>query len=564
MTGRLTKHTFGGQKAKVAAVPTLPVKGTPEGQKLDDRQVTNRAGGFTYKVGELNQLDRFLTLGPGSETGTYYATKWQLTRENAALIGRLLAGGQGPAIVQRIVEMRDRVAKLQPLFMASAMVMASDDPIAKGMLVDNVPQIAWTAGQFLELVATTDDLRGWGRSFRRMCQRWYYSKTPLQLAKAMTKNRNREGWRHRDVLLKANVRPFDEDMNLVFKYIVARDKGNEEQMKASIDGVYASDTPAGEYLSAIEAMWGYAADADITAAAAIARDYGLPWEVLPTQMLNSPVTFEALLPTMQPMALMRNLNKMSKLGMTEKFSPTASFIINRLSDTEWIEKSKVHPLEFMQAWFTYERGHGVKGDMTWPVNETIVAAFEPAFLASFKNVEPIGVNTLIAVDESGSMSFTSAIGLDGLMNCNHAAALMAMVRMRVEPLASLDVIGFSNGPIPKPNLNRFSSYDEVLRAFNSGGGTNGASAFEYLFKNGINVDYLEVHTDNEVWAGQYHFMDLAKRYRREVNPNFRMAVFAYAANRNTIGDPGVNWTLDVVGLDSGAPKVAGAFARGEF
>jgi hypothetical protein len=171
---------------------------------------------------------------------------------------------------------------------------------------------------------------------------------------------------------------------------------------------------------------------------------------------------------------------------------------------------------------------------------------------------------LIAVDESGSMTFTSANGLDGLMTCAQVAALMAMVRMRVEPLATLDVIGFSNGPIPKPRLNRLSSYSEVLDAFSSGGGTNGASAFEYLFKNGINVDYLEVHTDNEVWAGQYHFMELAKRYRQEVNPDFRLAVFAYAANRNTIGDPGVSWTLDVVGLDSGAPRVAGLFARGEF
>src|SRR6201982_3366222 len=47
-------------------------------------QVANSAGGFSWAVDCWARLRRFLILG--SEGGSYYASEWKLTRENAQAV----------------------------------------------------------------------------------------------------------------------------------------------------------------------------------------------------------------------------------------------------------------------------------------------------------------------------------------------------------------------------------------------------------------------------------------------------------------------------------------------
>src|SRR3954451_3807909 len=47
-------------------------------------QVPNSAGGFAWAVDVWTRLRRFLVLG--SEGGSYYASEWSLTRENAQAV----------------------------------------------------------------------------------------------------------------------------------------------------------------------------------------------------------------------------------------------------------------------------------------------------------------------------------------------------------------------------------------------------------------------------------------------------------------------------------------------
>ena len=49
-------------------------------------QVPNRAGGFVWKLGPWDRLDRLLILG--TEGGTYYATEHTLTVEEARTCSR--------------------------------------------------------------------------------------------------------------------------------------------------------------------------------------------------------------------------------------------------------------------------------------------------------------------------------------------------------------------------------------------------------------------------------------------------------------------------------------------
>src|SRR5580765_2481796 len=68
-------------------------------------QVPNSAGGFAWAVDDWTQLRRFLILG--SEGGSYYASEWTLTRENAQALERRLAE-DGRRAVAEIVRVSDR------------------------------------------------------------------------------------------------------------------------------------------------------------------------------------------------------------------------------------------------------------------------------------------------------------------------------------------------------------------------------------------------------------------------------------------------------------------------
>ena len=72
------------------------------------RHDTNSAGGFAWAVDDWTRLRRFLILG--SEGGSYYASEWTLTRENAQVVERCLAA-DGPRTVAAIVRVSDEAER---------------------------------------------------------------------------------------------------------------------------------------------------------------------------------------------------------------------------------------------------------------------------------------------------------------------------------------------------------------------------------------------------------------------------------------------------------------------
>lgn len=67
-------------------------------------QAPNSAGGYAWAVDDWARLRRFLILG--SEGGSYYASEWTLTRENAQAVERCLTA-DGPRAVAEIVRVSD-------------------------------------------------------------------------------------------------------------------------------------------------------------------------------------------------------------------------------------------------------------------------------------------------------------------------------------------------------------------------------------------------------------------------------------------------------------------------
>ncbi len=82
--------------------------------------------------------------------------------------------------------------------------------------------------------------------------------------------------------------------------------------------------------------------------------------------------------------MIRNLGKMSVVGLVKPLSTHAQMVCQRLGDESLLRKARIHPFTLLQAICTYKRGHGIKGQLKWDVNQNIVQALDGAFYKAFK------------------------------------------------------------------------------------------------------------------------------------------------------------------------------------
>ena len=133
-------------------------------------------------------------------------------------------------------------------------------------------------------------------------------------------------------------------------------------------------------------------------------EFDLPREAIPTQWLNEAVVWEALLERMPMTAMIRNLGKMTSLGLLKPFSDAKRLIVRKLRDETALKRARIHPLAVLVAQKIYAQGHGDKGALKWSPVSAVVDALDEAFYATFQNVEPCGKPVLLALDVSGSMA----------------------------------------------------------------------------------------------------------------------------------------------------------------
>lgn len=83
-------------------------------------------------------------------------------------------------------------------------------------------------------------------------------------------------------------------------------------------------------------------------------------------------------------AMIRNLGKMSAIGLLKPLSSHAALVCQRLHDESMLKKARIHPFNVLVALKTYQNGHGDRGKLKWDVNQSIVQALDDAFYMSFK------------------------------------------------------------------------------------------------------------------------------------------------------------------------------------
>ncbi len=545
-------------------VKSIQANDTPQSQPIPGSdQVANSGGGYSWTVDDWMRLDRWLILG--SEGGTYYITEKALTAENAnAVIHCIKEDGQ--RAVERIVAISEagRAPKNDPAIFALALAATYGDAATKRAAFDALPRVCRIGTHLFHFAQYVDGLRGWGRGLREAVAKWY-AQPADKLALQAIKYQQRDGWSHRDLLRLAHPKPVDNVHEIIYGWMV---NGWE----------WVGDEPHPD--ENLRLLWAFerAKRAQTeNEVLGLILDYNLPREAIPTQWLNSRDIWEILLANMPMEAMIRNLAKMTDVGLIAPMSDATRKVVAELGKKDRIIKARLHPIKVLAAIKTYAQGRGERGKLRWTPVTPVIDALNDAFYIAFGAVQPTNKRWLLALDVSGSMGGSMIAGIPGL-DARTGSAAMALVTAAVEKdhtivafsAPSKGVIGGQWGGgdpgITPVNISPRQRLDDVVKTTSAipMGGTDCALPMKWAMNHKVQADVFVVYTDSETWAGKPHPAEALRQYRDKMGIPAKMIVVGMTSNGFSISDPDDAGMLDVVGFDANAPAIMSDFVTGEI
>lgn len=502
-------------------------------------QVQNNASGYVFKTSDADRLLRFLILG--SEGGTYYVSEKKLTLDNANFVVELIK--KDPEfVVNTIVDisLSGRAPKNDPAIFALALCACSDNQVAKKLAYDAIPKVCRIGTHIFHFCEMVNGMRKWSAGLRRGVGNFYLNKSADALANQLLKYRQRDGWTHKDVLRLCHAGSTDPQVNDLFKFAVGKIPNNFHPMVEAFLDIQTKPS-------------------DVDNACSLIQTHNLTWEMLPTDLLKSTEVWEALLPKMPMTAMLRNLGRLSTLGMlNSNLEDNVKLVVSKIQDSEALKKQRVHPFQILLSLKAYSHGSSLRGDGSWTPTSAIKDALNDAFYSSFDNVVPTGKNMFLGLDISGSMS--SPIS-NSIISCAEATGALAMLYLRTEPYC--EVKGFSDTFIDL-GLSKNDSLESVMKKIQGKafGSTDCSIPMTYCLKNKIPVDCFQVLTDCETYAGKTHPSRALREYRSKMGRDSKLVVMGMVSTGFTIANPSDSGMLDVVGFDTSVPEIVSTFITG--
>jgi 60 kDa SS-A/Ro ribonucleoprotein len=548
----------------------------PQTKKAAPGQKKNAAGGYTFKVNDLERAKRFLILG--TDSGSFYASAPELTLANAKVIEDLATSERGTELVEiiRDISVRGIAPKTQPALFALAIAATKGNDETRARANGAVADVVRTGTHLLTYIRYVDSLAGWSRGRRSSIARWFTARSAASLAFQAIKYAQRDGWSMRDALRISHPVTTDPIVSAVFSYIT-----NGYAMTGSID---ADAKTADESVKPDPALprivHGYeSAKTQPALAAKFIADYGLSWEMLPDEALNEASTWAALIDAGKlPLgALLRQLPRLTRLGVVGTrldrdsggYARTAE-VVRLMTSEEGLKDARIHPLNLLIAQHTYMTGVARSGGSFTPVT-AIVDAFEDAFYRAFRTIEPANKRTMVALDVSGSMAGKV---LGSVLSAREVGAALGLVLTSTEPGSEVYAFSSSSGMshmhtsdskgfIPL-NISRRQRLGDVVRMTSTlpFGGTDCGLPMRAARERNLNVDTFIVVTDNETWAGPTHPHIELQKYRDATGIDAKLVVLAVTPTKFSIADPSDAGMLDIVGFGSDVPTLVTEFSRG--
>ena len=319
------------------------------------------------------------------------------------------------------------------------------------------------------------------------------------------------------------------------------------------------------FLKHLNALHDAGENKDVPLACALIRSGRLVREHVPTALFGSKEIWATLLETMPMEALLRNLGKLTQIGVVaDKYKEIAA----RFSNQEEVLKARIHPIKVLIASKVYKNGHGDLGSLSWTPNMFVLVAMTQLYKLSYGTITPTGKRIMVALDVSGSMS--SPVLGSKILNCRDATVAMALLYLETEK--NVNVVAFSDGltdlslPFSRNQLTRGMTIDQALSA-TSGmafSGTDCVLPIKHAIEKKLHVDAFIIMTDNETYAPNEHPQSALVRYRALTGIQAKLIVIGMTGNCFTIADPNDKNTLNLAGFDTSTPEIASMFLRGEF
>lgn len=267
-----------------------------------------------------------------------------------------------------------------------------------------------------------------------------------------------KGFRFADVLQLSHAKAKDAKQNDLFSYALNRRYGNESLLTENFGTLNLPMVSERQQLMQMPVANRRKVISQV-GTANVLKAAGMTWESL-SGWLQGPMdkqAWEAVIPNMGYMALLRNLRNFQQAGVGKG---TFNEVLSRLADPEQVAKSRQFPFRFLSAYQANEN------------NLQIAAAMESALDASLSNVPSLKGRTLILVDRSGSM-FGSPDKSTGLNWADAAAIFGTALALRAE---KADLVQFGSawhGPSHKKvAFRKGDSILPLLNKFESMGGTD--------------------------------------------------------------------------------------------
>jgi 60 kDa SS-A/Ro ribonucleoprotein len=549
---------------------------------------TSHQGGAVFKADKWTRLRRFLILG--SETGSIYQSQKQLLIQNVTVVAECLAE-DADRTLEEIADVSEngRAAKQDAAILALAMASVVDDDDTRREAYYYVSKVCRTGTHLLHFAAFRKLLGGgWGRGMRGAVGEWFTSRNARDLAYQAVKYPSRDGWALRDLLRLSHPVAYG-DSNSVLGYITQ----GQQALIDYADRLHRQNSAPNypdwaTFLMAVEVIKRYVASGydapQLTEICDLIREYRIPREALPTQLLTEPdVWLAMLLDGHMPLhAMIRNLGKMSAVGVLDLGGLGEQEVLKAMDSPGRLRTARVHPLAILNAFAVYKSRKGLKGSLRWTPNTRIVNALDEAFYMAFGTITPSNARIRLAVDVSGSMNSARVSGMEAISAATGAAA-MALITAATEPQA--DIVAFSHTMVELP-ISPDMRLDAVLakmRAIPYGGTIVSLPIIDAAQQGQRDIEAFVTYTDNETYNGYQGWGGFVstfwgprsrerimistvskalRDYRNCNGKSTRNAVVAFSTNNITVADPADPGQLDVAGFDTATPQLLSDFIAG--
>ncbi|MGY1501753.1 TROVE domain-containing protein [Streptomyces sp. QTS52] len=211
-------------------------------------------------------------------------------------------------------------------------------------------------------------------------------------------------------------------------------------------------------------------------------DAGITWEAL-AGWLQGPMdkaAWEAVIPSMGAMALVRNLRNFDEAGVSDE---VAVRVAAKISDPSEVARSRQFPFRYLAAY-----RHAPSLRWSYPL--------EQALGHSLANVPVLGGRTLVLVDRSGSMFYSRLSDRSELSRADAAAIFGSALALRA---ADADLVEFGTSS----NRVSFREGESVLRILDRFGDLGGTDTTEAVRRHYRGHDRVLIVTD-EQYAHSVH------------------------------------------------------------